>query len=80
MLVSHCVSRQKPAYGVFIDDCVNFVIIAAVVFFMVKAINRIQNKQAAKAEATTKTCPFCLSTIPLKATRCAHCIMELKTE
>lgn len=46
---------------------------------IVKQYNRLKSKQAAPApEATTKDCPYCLSTIPLKATRCPHCTTELK--
>jgi large conductance mechanosensitive channel len=67
------------AYGSFINDIVNFLIIAFVIFLIVRAINRLKRKQeAAAAEPTTKDCPYCLSTIPLKATRCANCTVDLK--
>lgn len=64
------------AYGQFINDLINFLIIAAVIFFVVRSYNRVAAKPA--AAPTTKECLYCLSTIPLKATRCAHCTAELK--
>jgi large conductance mechanosensitive channel len=66
------------AYGQFINDIINFLIIALVVFLIVRQVNRMKSKQATDAGPTTKDCPFCLSTIPLKATRCKDCTSELK--
>jgi large conductance mechanosensitive channel len=67
------------AYGAFINDVINFLIVALVVFLLVRLVNRIKNKQEAPTAApTTKDCPYCLSTIPLRATRCAHCTSELE--
>ena len=68
------------AYGQFINDVINFLIIAAVIFLIVRQYNKLTVKPEAPAEAApaTKECPYCLSKIPLKATRCAHCIAELK--
>ena len=67
------------AYGAFINDVINFVIIAFVVFLLVKMVNQARDMRRGPAAApTTKECPFCLSTIPLKAIRCAHCIVDLK--
>jgi large conductance mechanosensitive channel len=63
------------AYGAFINDVIYFLIIAFVIFLVVRAYNRMKNKQA--EGPTTKDCPQCLSTIPLKATRCAHCTVDL---
>lgn len=66
------------AYGAFLNDVINFLIIAFVVFMVVKAANRIKSKQPAPVAApTTKDCPYCLSTIPLKATRCAQCTSDV---
>jgi len=59
-------------YGVFLQATVDFVIIAFVIFLVVKQVNRLK-KPAPTAVPTTKDCPQCLSTIPLKATKCAHC-------
>jgi len=64
------------AYGLFINDVINFLIIAAVVFLIVRQYNKVMAKP--EATPTTKECPHCLSKIPVKATRCAHCIAELK--
>jgi large conductance mechanosensitive channel len=64
------------AYGQLITDIINFVIIAFAVFLVVKQVNRLKSKQEGEAGPTTKDCPFCLSAIPLKATRCAHCTSE----
>ena len=60
------------AYGQLITDIINFVIIAFAVFLLVRQVNRLKSRQAEPAP-TTKACPQCLSTIPLKATRCAFC-------
>ncbi len=67
-------------YGMFINAAIDFVIIAFVIFLMIRVANRLQFKKTeAPAAPTTKECPFCLSVIPIKATRCAHCTAELKT-
>ena len=66
-------------YGLFINAVIDFVIVAFVIFMVVRVANRLQQKKAeAPAEPTTKECPFCLSVIPIKAIRCAHCTTELK--
>ena len=63
------------AYGAFLNEIVNFVIVAFAVFLLVKQANRLKTPPAAPA---TKTCPFCLTeTVPLKATRCASCCADL---
>lgn len=65
------------AYGQLINDAITFLIIAFVVFLMVRMVNRLKSKQET-GEVKTKDCPRCLSTIPLKATRCAHCAVDLQ--
>jgi large conductance mechanosensitive channel len=65
------------AYGQFLNDVINFVIVAFVIFLVVKAYNRLKSKQTTGASPTTRDCPFCLSTIPLKATRCKDCTSQL---
>jgi large conductance mechanosensitive channel len=68
-------------YGAFINTVINFLIIAFVVFLIVKQFNRLvrqQKKEEALPAPTTKECPYCLSTIPIKATRCAHCTSQLE--
>ena len=67
------------AYGAMINDVVNFLIIAFVIFLIVKAVNNLKRKEESPAAApSTKSCPYCLSTIPLNATRCAHCTSDVK--
>lgn len=61
------------AYGAFINDVINFLIIAFVIFLLVKMVNRIR-----KRDPSTKDCPYCLSKIPAGATRCSGCCAELK--
>jgi len=63
-------------YGVFLNTVINFVIVAFVMFLLVKQINRMK-KEPAPAEPNTKECPYCLSAIPIKATRCPHCTSQL---
>ena len=66
-------------YGIFFNHIVNFVIIAFAIFILIKQINRLQKPAPGPATApTTKDCPHCLSTVPIKATKCAHCTSELK--
>ncbi|HEX8748242.1 MAG TPA: large conductance mechanosensitive channel protein MscL [Pyrinomonadaceae bacterium] len=65
------------AYGQLINDAISFLIIAFVVFMLVRMVNRVKSKQ--EGEIVTRDCPHCLSTIPLKATRCAHCTIDLQT-
>jgi large conductance mechanosensitive channel len=69
-------------YGVFINIIINFLIIAAVVFFFViRPINRLHTpKKAEPVAPTTKDCPYCYTAIPIKATRCPNCTSELKQE
>ena len=67
------------AYGSFIKNIVDFLIIALVIFLMIKGINRLAKKPApATATPTTKECPYCFTTIAIKATRCPNCTSELK--
>jgi large conductance mechanosensitive channel len=65
------------AYGQLTNDAINFLIIAFVVFMLVRMVNRIKSKQD-EGEVKTKDCPRCLSTIPLKATRCSQCAVDLQ--
>ncbi len=65
------------AYGQFINDIITFLIVAFVVFLIVRKVNKLKSKQET-GEVTSKDCPRCLSTIPLKATRCAECCVDLQ--
>ncbi len=65
--------------GIFINAVVSFLIIAFSVFILVRNINKLRREQAAPpAVKTTKECAFCLSTIPLKASRCPHCTSNVE--
>lgn len=71
------------ALGTFIAAVINFIIVAFVIFMVVKAINKFHEKikkEEDAAEPTTKECPYCLSQIPIKATKCAHCTSDLPEE
>ena len=73
-------------FGAFIAAIINFLIMAIIIFMIVKAFNKltdITKKKAAEEEAeepTTKECPFCFSEIPIKATKCPHCTSLLEEE
>lgn len=71
-------------YGSFVTAVIDFIIMAFIIFLLVKGINKLQNLGQKKEEApaepaapTTKKCPYCLSEIDINATRCAHCTSEL---
>ena len=63
-------------YGLFLNTIINFLIVAFAVFLLVRQVNRLAPKPA-PAPAATRDCPYCLSGIPMKATKCAHCTSEL---
>lgn len=68
------------AFGKFINQIINFVLVAFAVFMMIRAMNRLKRQPAAApAEPTTKECPHCYSTVSIKATKCAYCTSELKS-
>ena len=61
-------------YGVFLNTVINFLIVAFVMFMLVRVMNRLKREQPAPPVALiTKDCPFCATAIPIKATRCPHC-------
>ena len=68
------------AYGLFINNVIDFLIIAFVIFLIIKAANSAKKKPAEEpaAEPVTKECPYCYSVISIKATRCPNCTSELK--
>ena len=65
-------------YGAFIAAVINFLLIAFVIFMMIKAINKFTKKKEEAPAPTTKECPYCKEKIALAATRCPHCTSELK--
>ena len=64
-------------YGMFLNTIINFLIVAFAVFLLVRQVNRLMPKPA-PAAPTTRDCPYCLSAVPLKATKCAHCTSDLR--
>ena len=67
------------AYGQFINDLISFLIVAFVIFLIVKRANRLWSDEPPETEEpTTKNCPYCVSTIPIKATRCPECTSQLQ--
>ena len=67
-------------YGLFLNTVINFLIVAFAVFLLIRSINQLKRQQEAASPSgpATKECPYCLSTIPIKAVRCGHCTSELK--
>ena len=63
------------AYGSFLNTVINFLIVAFVIFLVVKQANKLQ--KPAPAAVTTKVCPFCMKDVPLMATKCAFCTSAL---
>lgn len=68
-------------YGAFLSAVINFLLIALVIFCIIKAMNTAKDKMIKKSEEpkapTTKRCPYCMSEIDIKATRCPHCTSEV---
>lgn len=70
-------------YGAFITAVINFIIMAFVIFLLVKTLNKLSGvgkKPKEKEAPTTKKCSFCFTEIPIKATRCPHCTSELPAD
>jgi large conductance mechanosensitive channel len=67
-------------YGQFFNEVITFLIVAFVIFLLVRLANQLQKMRSAEPAAapTTRECPQCLSLVPVKAVRCAHCTSELK--
>jgi large conductance mechanosensitive channel len=65
------------SYGVFLNNIINFVIVAFAVFLLVRMVNRWTTKPAAPPAPTTKDCPQCAMSIPIQAKRCGHCTTQL---
>jgi large conductance mechanosensitive channel len=67
-------------YGLFINTVIDFIIVAFVIFLLIRQVNKLKRQpEVAAAVPTTKECPYCLSVIPVKAVRCPHCTSELKS-
>ena len=75
--LSVTVGAAQVKWGMFVQTVIDFLVIAFVIFLIVKAVNNMK-KAPAPADPTTKECPHCFTTIPIKAKRCPHCTSELK--
>lgn len=64
-------------YGIFLNTILDFVIVALVIFLLVRQVNKLKKEEPAAAP-TTKVCPYCKTDIPLAATRCPHCTSQLE--
>jgi large conductance mechanosensitive channel len=80
--LSFTINNSKFLYGEFINAIVSFIIVAAVIYFLVvvpmNQLNKLTTKPAAPKAPATRKCPECLSEIPVGATRCAYCTAVLK--
>jgi large conductance mechanosensitive channel len=78
--LSFTVGEAVVTWGAFVQAIVDFVIIAFVIFMIIRAANNAKKKEeeSPPAEPTTKDCPFCFTTISIKATRCPNCTSELE--
>ena len=86
--VNHAISPEVDAATIpgklvgFAGVLIEFILVAFLLFLIVKAANKMKNlkkkEEEAPAEPTTKECPYCLSEVPIKATRCPHCTSELQ--
>jgi large conductance mechanosensitive channel len=71
------VGGAEVRWGAFVQSIIDFVIIAFVIFLLVRAMNRLKRDEP--TTPTTKECPYCFTTIPLKAARCPNCTSELQS-
>ena len=65
-------------FGVFLNAVLNFLIVAFVIFLLVRQVNKLKQKEEAPSEPTTKDCDYCKTEVPIAAVRCPHCTSELK--
>lgn len=69
-------------YGQFLNTVINFTIVAFAIFIMIRGMNKLRRQPqpapAVSVEPTTKLCPYCLSNVPIKATKCAYCTSEIQ--
>ncbi|MGN0536175.1 MAG: large conductance mechanosensitive channel protein MscL [Eubacterium sp.] len=81
----HLIGENYIDYGAFISAVINFIIMAFIIFCLVKALNKAmtigkKKEEEALAEPTTKICPFCKSEIPIDAVKCCHCTSDIPEE
>lgn len=81
VLVLKSAAGDNPAvtlnYGMFINNILDFIIVAFAIFILIKQMNKL-NKPEAEKNVDKKNCPYCLTQIPIKATRCSGCTSEVK--
>jgi large conductance mechanosensitive channel len=65
-------------YGVFLNAVIDFMIVAFAIFLLIRQVNKLEAKPAPAAAPTEMNCPFCLTSIPIGAKRCAHCTSMLQ--
>ena len=65
-------------YGIFLNQCMNFLIVAFAVFLLVRTVNRFKRQEAPAAAPPKKSCPFCAMEVPAAATKCGYCTSALK--
>ena len=76
--LSFTLGKATVTYGNFINNVIDFIIIAFVIFLMIKAIDNLKKKPApVVADPITKDCPYCFTAIPIQAIRCPHCTSQL---
>ena len=64
-------------YGLFLNTVIDFLIVSFIIFLVIRMANRLPKPKEVAAEPTTKDCPYCFTSIPIKATRCPHCTSQL---
>jgi large conductance mechanosensitive channel len=75
---AHKAGAVTVNYGVFINTIISFIIVAFAIFLLIRNLNKLKKQEEElPAEPTTKDCPQCFSTIPIKAIRCGHCTSQL---
>ena len=77
LAAAKAVGAVTLSYGIFINTIISFLIVAFAVFVMIKQVNRFKSEPP-PAAPDTKECPYCISSIPIKAVKCPHCTSELK--
>ncbi len=80
LLAAQAAGAVTINYGVFTNTIIHFTIVAFAVFMLVRSVNRLKKKEEISSEATIKDCPYCLSHIPVKATRCPNCTSNLTSK
>ncbi len=77
LVAAKAVGASTLNYGLFLNTLIDFLIVALVIFLVIRQINRMRPSSPMSASPTTRSCPLCCSAIPLQAIRCAHCTADL---